>query len=1598
MLKKIIIGLLCFIFLVIVGLGIYIYMLDWNQHKKLVEERFSQITGLKAVINGNLNVELFPSPKFTASQVNFFQNAASREPLVQVSSISANVDFWAMLHQKFILSSMNLTGTTVHYTINEEGTSNWKTVGNFANNHSGNIEVSFNDVHLANSTFKYNNLQTDKHFEIPGISGFVSAPSLNGPYRLNLQFIHNENEIKIGGNVVKNNALSLDLTAEIASTASKITLNGQFDGTHKGNLSIDTGKLADLVSVAFGANSLPTHYNIPFYLSFQYEGKDDTFKLNNFNIAYGAHTKGNGTVVVNFAEDKQNVDIALDMSSIDLTILETIGKDIVSHLGDDQPSLSASLAKYNVALNMKSGRGLYRNAEIQNLNLAANLENSILSLSRFNIDLPGTTSIKTIGKIDFNNVLDYTFDNNVKTNDLRAFVSLFGIDLAKLAPDETKKSIFKNAESSFNISGNMDNLKLKLPQVIIDNVELHGNMGFVFDSGKTYIIADLNSSQILFDKYVEVIPEVLHNSSLEKKLVYQFNLIPWNHDLNIDARIFVPSAVYNKIPLQNLILEAKLNDDNLLVKKLSIENIAGANLQIQADAQNIYSTPYFKELSYDVKTNNLPSFAANLGISTGSQKLFHRKLFAAQGALNGSFNNLNISSIQKFGDVEFAYTGTVTSADEQTMIDGSLELKSNNFTDLVHALNLDYTPEIPVTTFALSGEIKGSARNFSLNNLSAYLGANNIRGSLLFKKDGEISDLTAKLDFDKFDADRYLNLGKLHLVTPHNDETHPFIAKPDILADKIDYSLMKKVNYNISAKTQQLVYNNKLYTNTVLDTDLKDGILNVSKFSTQDGNNEIELSFTLNSNNIPEIEGDYDIKSFSMPVIGGKIYEIQNGSLNSKGHFKSVISSAKDFVENLNGKGTFSIADTTIKGWDLDLIKFELEQRKTTEGLESSVITNLKNGLSSLSSIEGDFVVSKGLLVSDNALIDTPVANLSMNIDFNLSNWMFTANFDTIYRNATFSDVIKYTFSGNLADPKIKVDLSESLKRIGATEAFVQKVKEEQEEELQQKLSDKIDSLRRRIDAEVKNASQMDLYLARYKPLTEHSDVLKAYDINILSIEEIKKSLSEMTDVLKNNPSEKNLMDIDARLSSIKSKLLFIPKSLEDNFMMDSKYIFNDLFDKIAWIYNVATNNSSYYKSLADVYWAQADLMKNSENPIEETVLSNLKDGQEIILTDIEKISTLHSKMRENYVSIVETTDVSRMKESNELTRQALQTLVVYTTRMNDNIMKNLDKFRKALNLSADDDAQYIIYPPQNIDDININAPTTMFPSIDEKEKPIKASKDITPSASVSKKKELTASLNLPILSNGLSQLVQKFQLSHTMPLSLAENSVITQKKADIQSDVDNQKFVNDSNNQIIVKDQALPVLNVALEKQAKEAVLAILSGSSFVNSLPNLTINSSSRTSSFAKQNVIIKDSIESEEEMFAENKIFDTSDLNLKSGFKKATKRTDDSSKPTNNLAVLDIISIDTTNTASSYKAYSGKEKISSNERLTSSTYENSIIADKETDSYRGNIGKSMLQHHAAENTNVAPLKTQYLFAFNGKYTPFSGTVTKNIFLDVK
>ena len=257
-----------------------------------------------------------------------------------------------------------------------------------------------------------------------------------------------------------------------------------------------------------------------------------------------------------------------------------------------------------------------------------------------------------------------------------------------------------------------------------------------------------------------------------------------------------------------------------------------------------------------------------------------------------------------------------------------------------------------------------------------------------------------------------------------------------------------------------------------------------------------------------------------------------------------------------------------------------------------------------------------------------------------------------------------------------------------------------------ERIGGKLKSLQRAVDGALQDINRLTLEVVRFKPVTQNDNVVNVYEENLKTIRNAEISIKKMKDMLNNYPEEETLMSIEADLGAEKAKLKFIPKVLEENFIVDSKYIFDDTFNKIAWMYNLAQNNSAYHTGLTDVYMAQIELLKTSENPIAEDKIQELQAGINKTKEVMDNIGGLHAKIRDNYLNIIDSSKISEMKENNEIATQALKTMLTYTKQLDEDIIANIDLFRAVLGINARDYDEYMVYPPETIEEIDVTKPT----------------------------------------------------------------------------------------------------------------------------------------------------------------------------------------------------------------------------------------------------------------------------------------------------
>ena len=94
----------------------------------------------------------------------------------------------------------------------------------------------------------------------------------------------------------------------------------------------------------------------------------DGGKGNDFIFAYGHETKGVGSVMLNVSPSQRNFNVNLDMTQLNLNVLQNLTKDALSYLNKNKYEESV-LARYTGEFAIKANNVLYNNAAASNLNL-----------------------------------------------------------------------------------------------------------------------------------------------------------------------------------------------------------------------------------------------------------------------------------------------------------------------------------------------------------------------------------------------------------------------------------------------------------------------------------------------------------------------------------------------------------------------------------------------------------------------------------------------------------------------------------------------------------------------------------------------------------------------------------------------------------------------------------------------------------------------------------------------------------------------------------------------------------------------------------------------------------------------------------------------------------------------------------------------------------------------------------------------------------------------------------------------------------------------------------------------------------------------------
>lgn len=223
------------------------YAIDWNGYRGVFEDEASRMLGREVRIGGSVNLHFLPTPYFSLEKVRIADaSAALQEPFFRTESVTIRLSAAPLLRGVVEAHEIELRRPVLRLAIDKDDTWNWQ---GFAESW-GNAAYLPSNVALSSVTIKdglvaLHGPDGQERTSFSGINAELSAPALDGPYRVKATFgkAGAERELRLAtaapepdGAVrfkatlrATDSATSYSLDARVANLTGKVRVEGELN-------------------------------------------------------------------------------------------------------------------------------------------------------------------------------------------------------------------------------------------------------------------------------------------------------------------------------------------------------------------------------------------------------------------------------------------------------------------------------------------------------------------------------------------------------------------------------------------------------------------------------------------------------------------------------------------------------------------------------------------------------------------------------------------------------------------------------------------------------------------------------------------------------------------------------------------------------------------------------------------------------------------------------------------------------------------------------------------------------------------------------------------------------------------------------------------------------------------------------------------------------------------------------------------------------------------------------------------------------------------------------------------------------------------------
>jgi uncharacterized protein involved in outer membrane biogenesis len=324
-----ILGILVIITAAVLGLGPY--FVNWNDHKAEFQRQASLVTGRDVTIRGPLQVRLFPWPSLTAQDVRVSNPPGSLiHDFAQIDRVEAEIAAPALLSGRIEFRKVKLLRPIISLERLASGGTSWDiNPARSLQDLPGADQIAVAGIDIEDGQVLLGDGRRGGISQVTSVTGKLSAPALDGPWRIRLQADQQGTPFALNASTGKfRTGKPLNVSVSIAprrDAGFTWTFDGEAfrdDGDIKGRLSVAPAVLA-------GGKSNPLDSLWQIRLTGNLTANFDSLKLRGIEVV-PATDLASGNLVTGQADITLGEQIAIDadLQAASLDIDELLGRNV----------------------------------------------------------------------------------------------------------------------------------------------------------------------------------------------------------------------------------------------------------------------------------------------------------------------------------------------------------------------------------------------------------------------------------------------------------------------------------------------------------------------------------------------------------------------------------------------------------------------------------------------------------------------------------------------------------------------------------------------------------------------------------------------------------------------------------------------------------------------------------------------------------------------------------------------------------------------------------------------------------------------------------------------------------------------------------------------------------------------------------------------------------------------------------------------------------------------------------------------------------------------------------------------------------------------